>query len=147
MKMLVVALALVLAVTVTGCSNGTVAEPVEPVVVELLVRGALPPVDEAFVVGQAVRVKDSGAVIGTITDVAVEPALMAVPDATGSLQAARSPVFLDIWLTIEGEASVSDAGYRFDGTNVYVNSDIEYLTPVTFFSGTIMSMKPVDAGQ
>ena len=56
-------------------------------------------------------------------------------------------VFLDIWLTIEGEASVSDAGYRFDGTNVYVNSDIEYLTPVTFFSGTIMSMKPVDAGQ
>lgn len=146
MKRLIILLAAA-AILATGCSGGAVAGPVEPVRMELLVRNARPPLEEAFIVGHEVRIKDTGTMLGAITEVKVEQALMAVPDSTGALQEARSPVFVDVILTIEGEAAVSDAGYSFGGTNVYMNNDIEYLTPVVKFSGIIQSMKPVSAGQ
>jgi hypothetical protein len=145
MKRLLVVLALTAAVLTAGCSSGAVVKaPVEPVRLQLLIMNAQPSLEEAFVIGHEVRIKDSGAVLGSITEVVVEPALMAVPDSTGSLQAARSPVLVDVTLTIEGEASVSDAGYSFGGTYVYMNNDLDYLTPVVRFKGIILSMKPVD---
>jgi hypothetical protein len=147
MKRSLVVLALSLAVATAGCTGGTAVTQQQPVRVTLLIRQVRPPVEESFIVGQTVRIKDSGAVLGEITDVLVEPNLMAVPDSSGTLKEARSPVFKDVTITIEGSAEVSDAGFRFGGTNAYVNNDIEYLTPLIMFKGVITSMKAIGAAQ
>ena len=141
------AILVVMLVAVTGCSSGgtTAAAPETPVRMQLLIRQVVPPLEESFAVGQTVRVFDTKALLGTITDVAVDPARMAVPDSTGALQDARSPVQNDIVLTIEGSAVVAEGSYSFQGTTVWLNNDIDYLTPVTRFKGIIISMEEMDA--
>ncbi len=124
----------------TGGGGDGSAEAVE---VCIFVRGALPEVADSFVLGQEVRVKDTATVVGEITGVEITPSLMPVPTAEGELRAAESPVFMDVELTIRGEAVVSDSGYSFGGTNLYINNDIKYLTPYTLFGGVITSIEVV----
>jgi hypothetical protein len=145
MRRLIVLVVLSTALFVGGCSG----EPSEsatqaPVELKLLVRNATPPIEESFLVGDVVRIKDTGTELGEITDVEVEPTRQAVPDSEGMLNEARSPILVDIVLTIEGEASVSERGYRFGNQLVYINNDIRYLTPLVQFGGIITEMRVVD---
>jgi len=136
----------VAALGLVGCGDDPAAGPVragsaEPVVVRLFVRGALNQVTDSFETGQEVRVKDSGTLVGTITDVEVTASRTAAPTAEGELRPADSPVFSDITLTIEGEAVVSEKGYEFAGRYLYINDEIQYLTPYVSFPGSIISME------
>jgi|GEM_PF-1486694 len=143
---LVVATAALLAAGLTACggsdaTGGGQAGSAEPVEVQLFVRGALNQITDSFQPGQEVRVKDSGTLVGTITDVQVTASRTAAPTSEGELKPAESPVFSDITLTIEGEAVVSDKGYQFAGRYLYINDEIQYLTPFVTFPGSILSME------
>lgn len=145
----VIAIALSLAVlAAAGCSNtgspAGVTSDTRKVVVEMLVQDVLPEVGASFAAGQEVRAKDTGTVVGTIAAIERVPAVKPVPTAEGELNAADSPVAEDVRLTIEGECVVSDAGYSFGGTYLYVNNEIKYLTPYTLFNGVIISIEVVE---
>ncbi len=133
-------------VSLAGCSSGestgggTDTAATEKVELVLFVREAQPEVADSFEVGQPLRVKDTGTLLGEITDVRSEGSRTAVPDAQGELHEQPSPVEVDIWLTVEGEAVVSDAGFKFGNEFVYVNNDVKYLTPFTQFGGIILEM-------
>lgn len=133
--------------TLSACSGdaGPVggATGTRAVTVEMLIQDVLPEVGASFAEGQTVRAKDTGTVVGTITAIERVPAASSVPTAEGELKAADSPLTEDVRLTIEGECVVSDAGYSFGGTYLYVNNEIKYLTPYTLFSGIITSIETV----
>ncbi len=147
MKRILIATLIVLAFALSGCGGSTsgtggTAEPqLQNVELVMLIRAAQPEIGDSFKQGQPVRVKDTGTLLGEITDVRVEESLAAIPDAQGELHAARSPVLVDIWITIEGQANVSDSGFQFGSEYVYVNNDIRYLTPLAQFAGIITRMK------
>ncbi|MDA3937229.1 MAG: DUF4330 domain-containing protein [Actinomycetota bacterium] len=146
----VLALMLLLAVMpLAGCSDAPASDDGGPsgeqtVEVALLIRGALPEVASSFSQGQTVRVKDTGTVVGDIVNVERGAAVLPVPTAEGELNAAESPVFEDVVLTIQGRAVVTDTGYSFGGANLYINNDIKYLTQVTVFAGIITSIEIVE---
>jgi len=50
----------------------------------------------------------------------------------------------DVTLTIEGEAVVSDKGFQFAGRYLYINDEIQYLTPYVTFPGSLISMERVE---
>jgi len=148
MKRILVAALLLLSVALTGCGGpattpGTAPGEVQDVELVMLIRAAQPEIGSSFEAGQPVRVKDTGTLLGEITDVRIEQSVSAIPDAQGELHAAESPVLVDIWLTVRGQATVSDAGYRFGSEYVYVNNDIRYLTPLAQFAGIITEMQVV----
>jgi hypothetical protein len=76
-----------------------------------------------------------------VTSVETTQSLFAVETAEGELNATDNPVMQDVFLVIEGEADVSERGYAFDGTYVYINNQIEYLTPTISFFGIVTSME------
>lgn len=137
---------LLMVVGVTGCADSDAGSgegaSTEPVVVRMFIRGALNQVVESFEAGQEVRVKDTGVLVGTITDVEVVPSKTSVPTSEGELREADSPVFSDVTLTLDAEAVVSEKGYQFNGQYLYVNDEISYLTPTVHFKGMIISMEP-----
>lgn len=128
-------LALVFALTfLTACGGGTVTpggSSAEPVRVVLLVRNILPTVAGSFEPGQEIRVKETGALVGTVSSVESTGALAAVGDAEGRLIRAQSPVYVDLFITIEGSAVVDESGFRFGGRNLYVNQEQVFVTSVT----------------
>lgn len=121
-------------------SGGATAAVTETVELVLLAREAQPEVGESFEPGQPVRIKDTGTLLGEIVDVRVEGSAEAVPTSEGELVEQQSPVEVDVYLTVEGEATVSDAGFKFGNEFVYVNNDVKYLTPFTQFGGIILEM-------
>ncbi|MBN2848987.1 MAG: DUF4330 domain-containing protein [Coriobacteriia bacterium] len=145
MKRTLAALLVLVALTAAGCSRqeAVTSEETQDVELVILIRAAQPEIADSFEVGQQVRVKDTGTVLGEITEVTVEGSLAATPDAEGELHASRSPVLSDIRLTVRGEAVVSESGYRFGSQYVYVNNDIKYLTPFVQFSGILTRMQAV----
>ncbi len=145
MKRVLAALLTLVALTVTGCSGPEAATSVTTQDVELVIfiRAAQPEIADSFEVGQQVRAKDTGVVLGEITDVIAEGSLAATPDSEGELHASRSPVLSDIRITVRGQAVVDESGYRFGGQYIYVNNDIKYLTPFVQFSGIITRMQTV----
>lgn len=124
--------------------GGGTAPETKQVTVTLMYRGALNEITESFKVGDELKVKDTGTLVGTITDVRVEPSKTAAPTSEGDLKEARSPIFSDVWLTVEGEAVISDAGAQFSGRYLYVNDEIVYLTPYVTFKGFITSIEPAE---
>lgn len=130
---------------VAGCGPQASTGAAEPIELQLLVRGATPPTEQAFRVGDTVRIRESGTVLGTITGVDVEQSRIAVPDSDGVLRETRSPITVDINVTITGQAVATEQGYLFEDEIVYVNNDTRYLTPLVQFSGIITEMRVVDA--
>lgn len=127
----------------TGGGTGTgTAAGAQPVTVTLMYRGALNEITDSFKVGDQLRVKDTGTVVGTIADVRVEPSKTAAPTSEGDLKEARSPIFSDVWLTVDGQAVLSEKGAQFAGQFLYVNDEIVYLTPYVSFKGFITSIEP-----
>ncbi len=134
---------------VTGCaeeppSDGAAVSGETAVRVRMLVKEVRPEVAESFSEGETVRVKTSGATLGEIVGVEVEPAREAVPTAEGELAVADNPVLENVYLDIEGEADVGEKGFSFDGTYVYINEDVVFLTPTVSFFGLVTSMEPVE---
>lgn len=142
-------LALVLALTfLTACDGGTVAPggaSAEPVRVVLLARNILPAVAGSFEAGQEVRVKETGALVGTVASVESTGALTAVGDAEGRLVRAQSPVNVDLYITVEGSAVVDESGFRFGGRNLYVNQETVFITSVAQVNALPIEME--SAGQ
>jgi len=130
---------------VAGCGPRASTGTPEPMELQLLVRGATPPTEQSFRVGDTVRIRESGTVLGTITGVDVEQSRIAVPDSAGVLRETRSPITVDINVTIKGQAVATEQGYLFEDEIVYVNNDTRYLTPLVQFSGIITEMRVVDA--
>lgn len=145
MKRLLAALLILAALAAVGCSGPEAVTSAETRDVELVIfiRAAQPEIADSFELGQQVRAKDTGTVLGEITDVTVEGSLAATPDSEGELHASRSPVLSDIRITVRGQAVVDESGYRFGSQYMYVNNDIRYLTPFVQFAGIITRMQAV----
>lgn len=131
----------------TGCKSGlpTVSSGSdEPVTVTMVITGVHPDVAASFEAGQEVRVMESGAPMGEIVSVESTPAAVVIGDSKGELHEARSPIARDVRLTIEGEARVSDEGFKFGGAFQHINSQTVFLTSRTRFMGTITGMEAAD---
>lgn len=133
------------ALLLVGCGGElpTTSKQATPVKVTMLVMRVQPEVADSFKVGQEVRSKTTGALIGTITSVDATLAVLPLGDSEGNLHAARSPIQRDVVLTLEGEAVVSDTGFVFDGSTQYINEELVFLTPYTQFLGFITGMERV----
>jgi len=143
---IVLGMVMTLAMLLTiGCAPSTPTVSPEPVEVQILVRGLMPPTEQSLVVGDEVRISDTGTVLGTISEVNVEPALLAVPDNKGVLREARSPILVDVQVTIEGEAALTDQGFKFGEQLVYVNNDLRYGTTAVQFAGLITGIRAADS--
>lgn len=141
----IIGAAILIALTLAACgqdsetSEGT--SGAQTVEVRMIVREVWPDVAASFEAGDEVRVKNTGAFVGEITSVETTQSLFAVETAQGELNATENPVMQDVFLVIEGEADVSESGYAFDGTYVYINDQIVYLTPTVSFFGIVTSME------
>ncbi len=141
----IIGAAILIALTLAACgqdsetSEGT--SGAQTVEVRMIVREVWPDVAASFEAGDEVRVKNTGAFVGEITSVETTQSLFAVETAQGELNATENPVMQDVFLVIEGEADVSENGYAFDGTYVYINDQIVYLTPTVSFFGIVTSME------
>lgn len=143
----VLASALTLALVLAGCgakpsAPTTTSGGTRPVVVKLLVKEVPRGVGESIKPGQVVKVKSTGVVVGTVEKTEVTPAALANPNSKGELVESPSPVTDDLLITINGQAVVSETGFRFGTGNFYVNSQDEYLTPTTIVKGTLVSLEP-----
>lgn len=138
-----VLIALALGLSACGQASDTTegSSGARTVEVRMIVREVWPDVAQSFEVGDEVRVKNTGALVGEVTSVETTQSLFAVETAEGELNATENPVMQDVFLVIEGEAEVSESGYAFNGTNVYINDQIVYLTPTISFFGIVTSME------
>jgi len=140
-------LSLAILAVLTGCSSGLpngTSGTVQPVEVTILMTNVNPDVAESFEPGQEVRVKESGAVIGSIESVDSTLSAVALGDSAGRMHEARSPISRDVRLTLSGEAEVSEAAFEFSGVPQYINSPTDFLTSRTQFLGIITHLEAVE---
>lgn len=152
MRRIITVIVAVLAVSVmlgavAGCtkksSKSTVASgQTQPMRVVVVAKPDVPEVAYALKPGQVLRVKTTGVIVGTIASADVTPALVAVPDALGRLHAVPSPVDREVRLVVNGQATSSGGAYFFPGGQLYVSTDIELVTQVVDFTGSIVSIEP-----
>lgn len=142
------ALALAVALALSGCSGAKTpaaapsgASTQQTVIVTLLIPEVPKGVGDSLKPGQPVKVKSTGVLVGTIASVEVTAAALAEPNSHGQLVESGSPVSDDLLIHIKGQAQVSDAGFKFGPSNLYVNSLDEYLTPTTIVKGTLVSIE------
>ena len=139
-----VMLVLAAALSVTGCgakSAKTTAGGTKSIVLRVLVDRVPHGVADSLVKGQPVRLRTTGAVLGTIESVEVTADPTAFPDSRGMLIESPSPLADQIVLTLKGTAVVSESGFRVGGGNIYVSGDDEFVTPTTILRGSIVSMR------
>ncbi len=138
--------ALCAVVVLAGCSKGTkssgLAGGSQHVTTIMVAQQVNPDVVGSFKVGDQLRHKDSGAVIGTIESVTTSPTVQAVPTAGGDLKASASPVIVDVRMKIAGDANVTDKGVSFSGTYLYANEIDRFLTKNVQFDGLVVSITP-----
>jgi hypothetical protein len=144
---LVVAVALMLAGSqIAGCRRLRAATTPSGqsgnVVVTVVVKAATPGLETEFKSGDLVRIKASGSTIGSITSITTTPTLDTVGTSDGRLVAAEVPNQEDILLKIAGTAVQGDDAFRFSGERVWVNQDINFISPFVSFTGTVLEIKP-----
>ena len=127
-----------------GCKSGLPTGPsgsAQPVTVTMVVTGVHPDVAASFEAGQEVRIMESGARVGEIVSVEATSAAVVIGDAEGVLHEARSPIARDVMLVVEGEARVSEEGYKFGGAFQHINSQTVFLTSRTRFMATVTGLE------
>lgn len=137
-------LILIAVLGLAGCDSALPSGPsssTDAVRVTMVIKGLQPDVVDSFAVGQSVKVKDANALIGTIASVDSTLAVVPVGDSSGQLHVARSPVARDVRIVVEGDAVVSEAGFRFSGSYQYINNPTVFLTPYTQFLAIITHME------
>lgn len=136
-----------LLVVPTGCKSGLPAASsgkVRPVTVTMVITGIHPDVAASFEAGEEVRALESGAPIGEIVSIESTLAAVVIGDSEGVLHEARSPIARDVRLLIDGEARVSDEGYKFGGAFQHINTQTVFLTSRTRFMGTVTGLEAAD---
>lgn len=143
LKILLATALLLTAPMLAGCNDTPAAEQPggRKVYVTMVAEKVLPGIGDGVKVGDQLRVKNTGTVVGEIVAVDVSPHMQAVPTAEGTLKADAAPTLVDVWLTIEGTAVVSESGYSFSGEYLYINSMQRYLTPTVSLEGIITSLE------
>jgi hypothetical protein len=146
MLALAIAAALVFAgVQLTGCSRLRAAAgpsgTASPVEVTVVIKGAMPGLEKQFKTGDAIRIKASGHTIGNLSSIGTTATLDSVGTADGKLVAAAVPNEEDITLQIAGSAVQGDDAYRFDGERVWVNQDLNLISPFVSFTGSVIDIK------
>jgi hypothetical protein len=120
---------------------GVSSAPTEKVEVQALVRVDYPGFRQALDTGQKVKFRDTGSTIGEIASVTETSALLGVATWDGSLVLTSSPNLRDVSVTIVGQARLTDSGYTFEGTHLYVNQTAKLLAPYAQFDPVILSIK------
>lgn len=105
-----------------------------------LVAAADPGLVKAFRIGDPVRIKDTGSLLGKITAVESTPTRMPTPTADGKLVAADVPNQVDIRVTVAGSPTIALDGYRFDGEPVWVNSDMKLVSTLAYCEAKVASI-------
>ena len=128
----------------TGCSrvSGVVsAQPTQPITVTIVAQRVNDPVPSQFHVGDPVKLKDSGALVGKIVSVSTSRTVEEVPTAIGTLRAANSPVTYDVTVQVAGNGVVDDNGTRVNGAGLWANDVPKFVTPYVMFSGLIAKVE------
>lgn len=94
------------------------SEPMEAVIVISKVKGFDP---ESIPVGDTVTNTKGGSTIGKVVAVDVEPMAIENPTATGDLKVATSTVFVDVSITLSGDARKTREGIVFGNVPMRVN--------------------------
>jgi hypothetical protein len=105
-----------------------------------LVPAADPGLVNGFRVGDQVRIKDTGSVLGKITAVDASPTLIPTPTSDGRVVASAVPDQVDIRVTVAGSPTLAQDGYRFDGDPVWVNSDLKLVSTLTYCEAKVLSI-------
>jgi hypothetical protein len=145
LTLVLVAAVLVAGSQIVGCRRlrGAGAPSGQPAKVELtfIVTEADPALVKAFRIGDPVRIKDTGSLLGKITAVEATPMLQPTPTAAGQLVAAEVPDQVDIRVTVAGSPVMTQDGYRFDGEPVWVNSDFKLVSTLAYCEAKVLSIK------
>ena len=85
---------------------------------------------------------DGKVFLGEVTAAEYEQATVTVFDGeTGEQISSPYPGHANLYITVRGTAEHSDGGYRIDGTDIFVGSEISYRVPDFSGVGKCVSMK------
>jgi hypothetical protein len=138
---LVLAFAILAAVAASGCMPVTSAE-MKPVTVVVTGRGMPPEFEKAFVVGDAMRVADSGVEIGAISSVEATPTPVRFLTAGGATVERPSPLTRDYRITLVGSAKASGETWLFPRGQLALGKELLLTTKLITFTGTVLSVQP-----
>ena len=142
---IVVVLAFVVADVMFGAGDygGVAAETMEIVVVAENVKHFEA---DSLMIGDVISDKRGGDVIGTLVGIRIEPSKLEGMDASGAVVVGDSTMLEDVYLTIRGEARITDEGVMFGSVIVRVNRSIDVATSLFEFkgSGQVVSIRSVD---
>jgi hypothetical protein len=134
------------AVALAGCGVIERVFPsgeIQQVEIKALVKVDYPGFSKALSKGQTVKLRNEDVTLGELTAVAETPTMVAVPTWNGSIVMTASPNLRDINMTIVGPARLTDTGYTFDGSYLYVNQMAKILAPYAQFEALIVSIRKV----
>lgn len=141
-----VAIVLVAGLQLTGCTRlglrgaKGASGPKTDVQLTFLVPASDPGLVKSFRIGDPVRMKDTGNLLGKITAVEASPTLLPTPTSDGRVVASAVPDQVDIRVTVAGSPTLAQDGYRFDGEPVWVNSDLKLVSTLTYCEAKVLSI-------
>lgn len=146
-RLLSAMLFLALTLPLVGCGARDAVAPVAPqdaseVRVVIYARDIEDAMVGVFEPGQPVRIRETKTLIGTIESVEATEATTIVETADGQAVAASTPGKTDLRLTLSGQAVVAESGNRFGNEAVYINDELQFVTPFLFFKGKIHQIEP-----
>jgi hypothetical protein len=119
-----------------GCAKSaapSTAANAQDVTVVILATSVTPGIAASIAPGDQVWLKSNRALVGTVQSVDASDA--------GELHLRSYALAQEVRVTVAGKAVVSDAGFSFGGTNLYVNSPEDYVTKKTVLKAAIISME------
>ncbi len=125
-----VVVAIVAGLQLTGCGRlrgkAGATGPKTTVDLTFIVASQDPALVKAFRIGDPVRIKDSGSLLGKITAVESTPTLMPTATSDGRLVASAVPDQVDIRVSV--------------GEPVWVNSDFKLVSTLTYCEAKVLSI-------
>ena len=92
--------------------------------------------------GDKVFATDSGAYMGTITDVEVTNAVVELPKSDGTFAASETDARRDVVMTVQGAGIISNGRYFADRNfEIAVNDKIDFCTKYCDFEGYVWSIE------
>jgi hypothetical protein len=94
-------------------------------------------------VGDIVKDRVQGTVLGKVTDVKIGPDIVFYPDADGKAVKSSKPGYASITITVEGQGVYSNTEATFGGSDYYVNKSFELRVGIANLFPRISAIKEV----
>lgn len=151
MRRLMLSVAMAVVLLGSACSSGKSdgAAPAQPAAGDrvrtiVLVEDVRPDTAASVKVGDAVRIRDTKGVLGTVEAIEATAAMEYVETGEGAVVYAVVPEVTDLRISVVGDAVTTESGIRFGNEPVYVNDELKLITPLTYLRGTVVLLEPLD---